>query len=148
LQATKDQIGLSSAGGRRQRRKDDQITTRASHNTRRLAALAASVAALLVTLLIATTTAHAENNNWSGRMPAKTWSTNGDFHPYLHFMYIEATGSSCMGPAQISGGKWIFPYGWNCQTSAAWHWEFPQIGAYPAVDNPNSQPFNFSLFYI
>lgn len=127
------------------------MTNRISLHARPLPAVAACFTALLLILAIATTTAHATGNNWSGRMPAKTWSTNGDFHPGLDYMLIEKVegpGAMCEGPAQLSGSTWSFPYGWDCQNVHQFLWTFSAIGAYPAVDNPNSQPFSFSLLYF
>ncbi len=111
--------------------------------------LAALCVGLLVALTIGVTVAHAEG--WGGRMPAKTWSTNGVYDPSLHFFDIEISSgptSSCVAPAQRSGGSWVFPYGWSCGSGNARLAEFPSTGAYPAVDNPNSQPFNFGLLYF
>jgi hypothetical protein len=126
------------------------MTDRVSRQARTGASLAACLAALLVVLAIGAGTADATGNNWGGRMPAKTWSTNGDFHSNLHFMMIEAGGPGplCVGPAQLSGGKWSFPYGWGCQGGYQYIREFPEIGAYPAVDNPNSQPVSFGVLYF
>ncbi len=118
-----------------------------SGNARGLVALTGAM--LLTALAIGTATAQA-GENWYARMPAKTWSTNGDYHASLHYMYIEkreGPGSMCMGPATYNG-SWSFPYGWDCSIYNAFGWEFGPIGAYPAVDNPNSQPFTFALRYV
>jgi hypothetical protein len=108
-----------------------------------LARLAAVIAALMLALL--TSIAVAQGAEFSGHLPAKSWTTNG---AYTWMNYIVGTnhsaGSICVTPAEYSGG-WTFPYGWACRAGEVQ--DVADVYGYPAVDNPNSSEISFTLGY-
>lgn|GEM_PF-6405582 len=73
---------------------------------------------------------------WEGKLPGKSWTTNGHV-----FALTAITGAVLSGPAAICVGpvseSSTFPYGWDCSENQV-SWGFPAIWAAPGVDNPNS----------
>lgn len=103
------------------------------------------VAALLA---MSVTAATASANTFTGKLPGKTWTTDGNVIT-LHWIVAEVTsgpGAICVGPVQHSGGGWVFPYGWNCGNLVV-SWEFPALAAAAGVDNPNSGEDKFGAVY-
>ncbi len=112
---------------------------------RRYACLAIAAALLAA---VAASSASAASGEFRGRLPGKTWTTNG----YVGELAGIAAGvnsgpsSICVGPVQHSGGGYTFPYGWDCGSSSV-SWSFPALVAAPGVDNPNSGEDSFSALF-
>jgi hypothetical protein len=82
-------------------------------------------------------------NEFGGKLPAKSWTSDGIVAP-LNFEFAEEYAgklSICVGPVQHTGSGYVFPYGWKCGGTPSW--EFPTITAAAGVDNPNSQAASY-----
>jgi hypothetical protein len=97
-------------------------------------------------LALLTTTGTAQAGSYSGHLPGKTWTTNGAFETLDLISGTDSAGLSiCVTPAEFSG-SWSFPYGWACGSGYAL-WDSGTVAGYPAVDNPNSREFSFTVEY-
>jgi hypothetical protein len=112
----------------------------------RYTCLAIVLAALFAT--VAASSASAATGEFSGRLPGKSWTTNGYVGELAGIAAEVNSGPTaiCVGPVQHSGGGYTFPYGWDCGTSAV-SWSFPALVASPGVDNPNSGEDKFYALY-
>jgi hypothetical protein len=80
-----------------------------------------------------------------GMLKGKNWTIGEKFNVGFESAQDGQNLSICVGPAQISGSKWVFPYGWNCSATNYVSWSYTRLLAFPAVDNPNSPSMYFSL---
>lgn len=108
---------------------------------RRTCLLLALMAVAVVMAVPMAGSASAWRNEYSGKLPGKTWTAgNGVVLTNQVFQFVEVYGGPtavCIGPVQNSGGKWVFPYGWDCGHGAL-GWEYSPITAAAGTDNPNS----------
>ena len=108
------------------------------------AAFLGTAAILVALVLAARVPARARAEGWyetycySERMAGKSYCVGAVEGPL--FQLTGETSSNiaiCVAPATYSGGKFSWPYGWDCGTGGV-SWDFSEINAHPALDNPNS----------
>jgi len=112
--------------------------------SRRVTIRRSVVASLLAGVMLLSISASASAfTEFSGRLPGKTWTTNGVVEPSLRFIIAADNNGTaiCVGPVRHGSG-WEFPYGWECRSSEV-SWEFSPLSAAAGVDNPNSKEFSY-----
>lgn len=106
------------------------------------------MAAVVVSLALTAASASAYYETFEHvKLGSKQWTCNRCQVGAVEDIYAEETevlpATICVGPAQYSGGKWVFPYSWLCKYDVA-SWEFTPIEAAAAVDNPSASTYHFS----
>lgn len=85
--------------------------------------------------------------NWEGNNPAYTWTTgNGVYYGYSWEWATVDSGPYhiCVSPVRYEGGKFVFPYGWQCNSGREVFFSHGFEYAAHGVYNPNGsrQYFN------
>jgi hypothetical protein len=117
-----------------------RMTLKKTYSTRDWGLLFAGIiTALVIAMTVMPSISSADL--WSGKLPGKTWTTDG--HVYALegiFAKVESGPSAiCVGPVSES---LTFPYGWDCGQGSV-EWTFAPIWAAGGVDNPNSSGDSF-----
>lgn len=115
------------------------MTLRLTLLSRKAALLTAGIAATFVCLAAMPSLSRADL--WSGRLPGKSWTTDGHVYAIDDIFAEVLSGPSaiCVGPVTEA---LTFPYGWACGSRSV-NWEFTAIWAAGGVDNPNSKEDSF-----
>jgi hypothetical protein len=112
-------------------------------NARRLCMLLGTAAAVFAVGLGAAGVASA-SENFGGMVPAKSVSFSPSEPAALFQILAEryaGLGAVCVGPATFPGPN--YPYGFQCGNPQV-DWNFGNIKAHAAIDNPNSKTIGIS----
>jgi hypothetical protein len=94
--------------------------------------------------------ASAQADIWNGSNPAYSWTTGNGAYYSLYWEYAGVTSGPatiCVSPVRYEGGKFVFPWGWQCGSGSI-EFTHPKIEAAHGVYNPNGSRQYFNAGFL